>query len=136
MPCRSDYPCDTPSQAQLRWQDAAKFIVYIYNVKGIHVPTEVVQASLSPYSSREKHEIALCKILSGMDDAEIKAIVYNPYDRVARDLATWWEDHQAMDKERIARENEQARLKKLRLQALAKLTLEELAALGIIEEKK
>jgi len=47
------------------------------------------------------------------------------------ELQIWWRDHQAADAKREAAEREAQRLRGLRRQAAAKLTPEELTALGL-----
>ena len=66
-----------------------------------------------------------------MDATDRDAIVYNAHDRGARDLADWWEDHQAADAEREASEAKEKRNEELRAGALSKLSLEEQKALGV-----
>ena len=48
-----------------------------------------------------------------------------------RQLEKWWREHQRMDRERIAREQEKERKEQLKQNALNKLTKEERALLGI-----
>jgi hypothetical protein len=54
-----------------------------------------------------------------------------PNNKTSRRLATWWEEHQAADKLRVAYEKAKKHKAKLRASALAKLTPAEKAALGL-----
>ncbi len=46
-------------------------------------------------------------------------------------MADWWDEHQAADRKRIAKENAEAKRKALKEKAIKKLTKEERKALGL-----
>lgn len=73
----------------------------------------------------------LCSTIKKMSQHQLDTIVYDGRIKEARDLADWWEEHQEMDRKREKEEGERARLRKLKKGALAKLTDEERAVLGI-----
>lgn len=73
----------------------------------------------------------LCSTLKKMSKDQLDTIVYDGRIKEARDLADWWEEHQEMDRQREKEEGEKARLRKVKKDALAKLTLEERTVLGI-----
>ena len=71
----------------------------------------------------------LCKTIRGMNENQLNTIVYNGRDKTSRDLANWWEEHEAADRAREAQERKEAEEKALAQTAMQKISKEELAAL-------
>ena len=73
----------------------------------------------------------LCDIVNGFNEGEMTRIVYDGRNDQARDLADWWQRHQAADIMRVREEEAAKRKFKVKKQALAKLSQEEKDALDI-----
>ena len=135
MPCNSDYL--KPSKREQELQRAAKLLIYVIrndpkNSKGWIQPCQELLDSAENIYCTKDWIPALCRHLGCLNADELEELVYgNPKDSMCRDLADWWETHQAADAARIAKEKEQVRLSSLKCQALDKLTDEEIEALGL-----
>lgn len=129
MPCRSDYLEPTGRESKLR--QAAKLLEYTLEQLGRNVPEYVKAAAADVYCKNDRPLTRLCEVLKSLTPDDIDRIVYNPRDRTARELATWWEDHQRADTEREEREAKAARQAAILDGALNKLTEEELTALDV-----
>jgi len=89
--------------------------------------------------SKEKAMLraSLCALMTALetDDAAFGAILkkidWKEAGVTKRELLMWWEDHKEQDRVRKVRETKEAAEKKLRAEALAKLTPEEKKVLGI-----
>lgn len=130
MGCNSDYLDPTASEEES--QRAAMLLKYVFESKGMPVPSEVEKAANDSYGDVGRLNtfvVKLCALLTNMSAAEQDAIIYNGRNPKARQLADWWDEHQAADRQRLAQEAEDKRRAKLRASALAKLTPDELAAL-------
>jgi hypothetical protein len=134
MPCRSDYPDPTARQRNNR--RAAELLWYVYDMLGVMTPDHIREQAIDTYGvNSEKDDdwsvITLCATVKGMNAETRERIVYNSKSRIARDLANWWEDHEAADLEREREEAENNEKEALRQSALSKLTQAEAEALGI-----
>lgn len=105
MPCNSDYLNPTTKEAEL--QRVAKLIVHVCKRLG-QVPSPSMVADAENQYCTNDHVWVLCAKLNGIDEVTRELIIYDPYDRTSRDLANWWEDHQAADIEREQAEAAQA----------------------------
>jgi hypothetical protein len=97
-------PCITPEpdRNHVATQHAAKLTRYLYHVLKQPCPGWVSNLADNAFASSTGVVPLLCTLLTDMDSDKREAIVYNAHDRTARELATWWEDHQAKDREREA----------------------------------
>lgn len=138
MPCDSSYLEPTAREREV--QRAAQLLLYIEQaVPSAQMPPWVHaiadDAHFYLHGSHEDHDrlIAyLCdwvKQLHAFGHAE--RVMYDGHNPQARDLADWWEKHQAADRAREQREAAEARRACLIAEAKAKLTPEELEALGL-----
>jgi hypothetical protein len=130
MPCRSDGM--EPNAQEQTNQRAARLLVY--TLKRLDRPTEnwMVQEANNIYARDERTIPRLCDVLKEMPSDQRDALVYgSPRDKMARQLADWWEEHQEADAIRETREADEARKKALRKSASQKLTADERQALGI-----
>lgn len=130
MGCNSDYLEPTHREREL--QRAAKLLAFVLSKAGKPVPAAVSQAADHIYCKAD-FVPSLCELLTDMPEEERDRIVYDARDKVSRDLADWWEEHQKADIARLQCEAEaeaEAQKQKLMQTALAKLTTEEAAALG------
>ena len=85
------------------------------------------------YSARRENDRmarVLCDIFRTLESQSIDASAFG------RDAADWWREHKAHDELRAKKDREAARLALLRDNARAKLTAEELSALGMISNPK
>lgn len=126
MPCNSDYLDPTAREAEL--QRTAKLAVYVLREQKAAIPQWVLDESKNQYASNGDIVPLLCELVNRMTKRQRERIVYNAHDETSRDLADWWDTHQAADREREAAEAEVARVAALRQSAAAKLTPEELDA--------
>lgn len=132
MPCNCDYL--EPRQAEVESKRAAKLIVFVDNQMGLETPNWIKRAAQDCYGNEDKLNelvVKLCDLCTNMSAIQENLIIYNARSKTSRDLADWWDEHQAADKERIAEEKKEALQKKLKKQALSKLSKAERAALGV-----
>lgn len=127
MACNSDYLNPTRREVELRRTAA----LYAYALRQLSqpVPEAVTDAALSIYCSVD-FVPDLCALLTSLSKKDLKRVVYNAQDKTARDLADWWEEHQAADRKRLEAESQAAEKQKLMDAALAKLSPAEAEALG------
>lgn len=126
MPCRSDYMDPTHKEQQL--QRTAQLLKYVYETLEQPVSAKLNEAAQDCYCKQD-YVPELCKTIRGMPARQLNKVVYNARDRVSRDLADWWEEHEAADRKREARERKEAEEKALAESAKQKISREELAAL-------
>ena len=126
MPCRSDYM--EPTHKEIQLQRTAKLLRFV-NVKlDLPVSKKLNEAANSSYCS-DDFVPELCKTIRGLNEEQLNDIVYNARDKISRSLADWWEEHEAADRAREAKERKEAEEKALAERAMQKITKEELAAL-------
>lgn len=129
MPCNSDYL--NPNQREREMQRAAKLLVYVHQQTGKTPPAFAVKEAANIYARDERSVVDLCRFLRAMNDDDRERLVYNAKDKLARELADWWEAHQAADAAREAGKSVEEQRKAAAKAGLAKLTDEEKKALGI-----
>lgn len=117
MPCNSEYMNPTDKEKQL--QHVAQLYKWLLEQLGEPVPSAVLATARNIYATGD-FVSKLCKLLTHMQKsipATFTSIVYNPYDKTSRELATWWEEHQEADQKRIqseaAEEEADARFERL-----------------------
>lgn len=111
MPCTYYEPTPTPHEQRQhkRGREAvkvAKLLVWLHEEH--HVTHDRVDYGAAINAARganrpsllDHFTEALCSLCSDLDES----IIYNGKDRVARQLAEWWEDHQERDAKRLAAE--------------------------------
>lgn len=126
MPCRSDYLDPTHREQEL--QRAAKLLEFVYKNMGKPVSAELKAAARDIYCDAD-YVPELCRVLKKMPADQRDAVVYDAHNATSRNLASWWEEHRAADRDRKAAERAAKRDAQLIEQARAKLTPQELAAL-------
>lgn len=139
MPCNCDYM--NPTQAEINSQKTCQNLVYLFEKINKSIPEWAENAANNYYGDIGKLNAAvvlLCTTIKGLTDDQMAEIVYDGRDKRSRQLADWWEEHEAADAAREAKEKvqkEAARLKKelgSKKQAiLKKLTPEERKILGV-----
>lgn len=105
MPCNSDHMNARPNEVLSR--ETAKLIVFVSSKLGGAAPAWVAEAADEYYGAENRvDEIVrmLCEIISGLTPERRDQIVYDGKDPTARQLADWWERHQAADRAREAAE--------------------------------
>lgn len=128
MPCNSDYLAPNEHEQQL--QRTAKLLVYVRNMLDHPIGKELRAAAKDSYCCAD-YVPALCATIRAMTFEQKEAIMWDGSKKLARDLADWWEAHQAADRARVAAERKAKRDAKLRESALGKLTPAERRALGL-----
>lgn len=107
MGCRSDYLEPTAYEIEVR--KTAELLLWFTKKAGITyrgTQMKIKKVADNIYPSKDDGDFVvslLCKELRnlrGKDEAKFDSIVYNAKDRTARDLATWWEDHEKADEKR------------------------------------
>lgn len=126
MPCRSDYMDPTHKEQQL--QRTAKLLSFVYKTLNYPVHKPLKEAANDCYCKQD-YVPELCRVIRNMTEDELNRVVYNARDRTSRDLADWWEEHEAADRRREAQELKEAKEKALAESAKQKISREELAAL-------
>lgn len=114
MPCNSDYM--NPNAAEKNSKEVAGLIVYIEKKMGDETPGWITDAATDYYGAParldELTEI-LCSLCSVLSPAALEEVIYDAHNPKARELAAWWEEHQAADKAREARERHDAEVKSM-----------------------
>lgn len=125
MPCR-DYTYEEEGDANRRRDERERRVKKLaeYVSKSLLLKN-VVRDNL------DENTRFLCSTIKGMKKWQLDKIVYDGHNKTARDLADWWEDHQERDRAREKEEEEKARVRRVRKNALAKLTDEERKVLGV-----
>jgi hypothetical protein len=126
MPCNSDYL--EPNAREAKLQLTAILYKYALKKMKLKAPANVTTAARDIYCTFD-FVPDLCDLITKMDSVERRKVVYNPYDKTARKLADWWEEHQRADRERTKLDHAVKRSHKLRRSALKKLTPAEKKAL-------
>lgn len=131
MGCRSDYMEQTSSEQFV--QKTAINLVYVLKSLKKSVPKWVQKTANDYYAQDPEDQLTptLCGLIKKMTKAQLNKIVYDGRSPEARQLAQWWDEHQAADKRRSANKTEKAQKNKIKKQALKKLTTEEKKALGL-----
>jgi hypothetical protein len=110
-----------PNLRERELKRAAGLLAYVLTQLGAPVPKWVASEAVNEYASNGESITGLCKLLRSLTPEKRDAIVYNAHDATARDLANWWEEHQAEDRKREtaeAAEAERLRKKKAILDGL------------------
>jgi hypothetical protein len=113
-----------PSNKEILLHKTAKLLHYALTSLNREVPARVQTASTTMYCTIDLVP-DLCKLLTDLTAEQRETIIYNSHCSAARDLATWWEQHQVADAHRKDREAVAARRMQVRKGVLMKLTLEE-----------
>ena len=109
MPCNSDYMAPTAYELQI--VATAKLLKYIALDLGHEVNSTVERLSQDRNYNEVTRAIGdelvatLCKVMHELPAEVVERLVYGNRCREARDLANWWEEHQAADRKREAKEN-------------------------------
>ena len=130
MPCRSDDPTNEQEATHL----AARLLVYVNEKLGVDTPLNIRKAAETAFVTTANYKTLapmLCGKVSAMSDKLREQVVYNARDPLSRELATWWEKHEAEDKKRLREELQEKKDKKARDAAIAKLTPRERKLLGL-----
>lgn len=128
MPCNSDYMNPTEKEKQL--QETAQLLLFVLK-RLRQAPDKKLTAAANDMYCRTDYVRQLCKVLTNLSEKDKKAIIYDAYNKTSRQLADWWERHQAADRKRKQVEAEAKREAKIRREALRKLTPAEIKALKL-----
>jgi len=130
MPCR----VYDPTKEQAATHIAARLLRYVNGKLGVKTPENIVKAAETEFVTTANYKTLapmLCEKISAMNDALREQIVYNVRDPLSRELANWWEKHEAEDQKRLRAELQEKKDKKARDKAIAKLTPRERKLLGL-----
>ena len=105
MPCRSDYM--EPTHTERRLQETAILLGYALVEMNQKVTGRVANAANDQYCTTDLVP-DLCALIRSMTAEEKDRIVYNARDKRSRQLANWWEEHEAADKAREEKERREA----------------------------
>lgn len=99
MPCRNDW--DPPTKAQAENRRAAKLLIALNNIHGKTSTTQLLVDSTNPVLDTDYVKV-LCERMKALGELGRDKLLYSDArDPRARDLATWWEEHQARDEARM-----------------------------------
>lgn len=131
MGCRSDYLEQTSVEAFV--QTTAKNLVYVLKSLKKTVPKWVTTIANDYYAQDPQDQLTpmLCETIKKMSSSQLQKIVYDGKKPEARQLAEWWDNHQAADKRRKKENRSKNVQNKLKKQALKKLTKAERKALNV-----
>lgn len=132
MPCMG--PRD-PTERQVYNSKTVDLLIKLLQDRGLKPSRDLLQSSKSAYCD-DDYTIDLCGILNEMGENGRKEFFLGSLNtRWIRDLLSWWEDHEELDRSRREREERKAAsemvTKSIRERALAKLTDEEIHVLGL-----
>ena len=98
MPCDSSYLEATTKEVEFK--RAATLLAFLYQETHQECPGWVTKEAGNYYAGDERIIPELCSFIRAMDPETFDRIAYNTKNRIARDLANWWEDHLEADKQR------------------------------------
>lgn len=101
MGCNSDYLNQTYREAEL--QQTAKLMVYVMESLGFPATAEM-KAAADDYYCKADFVPMLCAAIKQMNGEQQLAIMWDGRNKMARQLADWWETHCKADQEREAKE--------------------------------
>jgi len=130
MPCRSDYM--EPTNKELLLRETSQLLIYVRmnTHRGIKITNDLRGASQDSYCKKD-YVAELCSAIRALTQEEMDRIVYDGRNPEARKLADWWDKHQEADRQREQEQAEANKKAALQTAGLAKLTLEEIEALGL-----
>ena len=126
MPCCSDYM--DPTHKEIHLQRAARLLQWVYIKLEVPLSDKLNKAADNKWC-KDDFVPELCRTIRGLNETQLNEIVYNARDYTSRNLADWWEEHEAADRAREAKERKEAEEKALAERAMQKISKEELAAL-------
>jgi hypothetical protein len=129
MGCNSEYL--EPTRREVELKRAAGLLVFVTKAMGAEPEDWMKREAGNSYASDSRSVTELCSALKAMSKKDLERIVYDARNKTSRDLADWWEAHQAADAAREAREKAAAKAKAVRKKAVAKLTPKERKVLGV-----
>lgn len=112
MPCNSEYM--NPNAQEAESKKVAGLIVYANQKLGETPDPSIVSIADNYYGAPAQCDYLtsiLCTICRKLMDDERERVIYDAHDPKARELADWWERHQAHDQEREAAEAHAAQVK-------------------------
>ncbi len=128
MPCDSSHM--DPSRHEKESRKAARLIVWVREQIGTNTIGWIFEAANNYYGNPQRIDEltrTLCTLCKTLDEE----IIYNGRNKIARELADWWDDHQEADRIKDDAKKDKARKYGLRKQALSKLSKKEKEALGL-----
>ena len=94
-------PCHEPDhQDEIESMRVANLLLYVNACMGIPSAKWIVTAATDVYLCEKRTTPLLCEAIKRMDDTTREVIVYNAHSKQSRDLADWWENHQAHDEKK------------------------------------
>ena len=132
MPCQSDYLAAIGQE--LESKRVCDLLIYLCEGLGKILPAWVWAASRDYYGNVARLDEAtkmLCELCRSLTTEDQAAWMYDGRIPKARELAAWWDRHQAWDRRRAQEGAECRKRIVLRERALRKLTTEEMEALEL-----
>ncbi len=126
MPCNKEHL--NPTQYEIESKKVAGFILYCNVETGKSTPEWIKEAATNYYGNREKvHGLTakLCRICNTLPEEILYA-----RNKIARNLANWWEDYQEADQIREEKEAKKQKEKEDRERVIKELTPEQRKALN------
>ena len=105
MPCRCE-PME-PTERELELQRVCELLVYLYGKLGAVLPQWCHAATVYPYGKIERVDEAtrmLCAACRELTPQQQDAFMYDGRNRMARQLADWFERHDQWDRKRMRQE--------------------------------
>ena len=103
MPCNSDYM--EPTRVEEKLQRSAQLLIYIRAKLGLRAKNWMTLAAETVYCSEDKSVPKLCATLRWLEQNKNNRFLLE-HTKDSRDLANWWEEHQAADEKRAQRESQ------------------------------
>lgn len=123
MPCRADYM--ELHECEINSQQTAFLIRYLNNRMKKDTPEFIHKIADSAYGDCTELNslvIELCAMVRSLSKEQMDEWVYNGRNKVARQMADWWDKHNAADKAREAEELQIATLKNIAVKVLTALS--------------
>lgn len=108
MPCQCDHMDATEREKESR--RVCRLLAYLIPrlEEGAAPSEDVIKAKDNYYGDiarLDEHTAILCASINGMTEEHKNSVMYDGRNKEARELASWWEEHQEMDAKRKESKN-------------------------------
>ena len=118
MGCRNDYMA--ANEREIASRRFCRMLDYLFVAIGREVPAWAAKGKDEYYGAPEHVNdatVLMCAAIREMSDEQRELVIYDAHSPVARELATFWEQHEAEDRKREAKETADAEAQRKRDEA-------------------
>jgi len=112
----------------------AGLLVYLRTALKLNVREDLIADSKNYYGNADRvdgYTRTLCDMVLTLTEDQQSRLLWDGHNKDARNLATWWEEHQERDNKRLEKEIRDKARDEIVSGAMKKLTHEERIALGL-----